>query len=680
MAHAWKRTLAVLGCCGALALVAPTSVSAEPIPSTTPQETDWLADVNAYREMSGLAPVGETPALSSAAASHSCYMLLNEMTHEQIPGRPGHTAAGAEAGERSNVAVHSSTGVADRVFVDLWMSGPFHAIPILHPGLSTVGFGRCEDSSAPRWRTGASLDVMTHRRPAVAAPRRPIFFPGDGSTTYLRQFIAETPDPRSFCGWPTGATDVVGLPTIAMLPEAFGREVTAGITGPGGSLESCTLTRFNTTDDASSILAAGNAVVVIPRRPLVDGRYTVTVTAGGREVTWSFTVDENAPLGRPAAVASPSERSSGFEPMTPRRLVDTREHFGATPLQAGVVRELPIAGRAGVPAGISAVSANATVVVGNGGGFLTLWPCHEPRPDASTLNFAPGETVANAATLRLDPGGRLCAFSTSDADLVLDVNGIYGVGGTVGFVPVGPSRVMDTRRGLGAPGAVAAGTEVRLPVAGTGGVPAGSRAVTMNVTSTNARGGAGFVTVYPCDAERPTTSNLNPRANRDRPNLVVTPLAADGTVCFWSLFQTDLVVDVTGYLANLGGEAPTTFTSTTPFRFLDTRDPVRASVNAGTRGEPLQAGQVLEVPVAGLRGIAADATGLSLNLTITDPEGTGFLTAWPCGPLPLASTANFRRGEIVANAAQLPLSADGSLCIFSPVTTHVVIDVNGWWS
>ena len=44
------------------------------------------------------------------------------------------------------------------------------------------------------------------------------------------------------------------------------------------------------------------------------------------------------------------------------------------------------------------------------------------------------------------------------------------------------------------------------------------------------------------------------------------------------------------------------------------------------------------------------------------------------------STANYDPANPVSNGAQLPLSADGALCIFSLQTAHVVLDVNGWWS
>ena len=105
----------------------------------------------------------------------------------------------------------------------------------------------------------------------------------------------------------------------------------------------------------------------------------------------------------------------------------------------------------------------------------------------------------------------------------------------------------------------------------------------MNVTSVDPSLD-GFVTVYACGGDRPTVSNLNPHPGQVRPNLVVTPVSADGTVCLYSLQDVDLVVDVTGYLKAGAGKQ---FTPSTPFRFTDTRDRSRPELQAGTGGNPV---------------------------------------------------------------------------------------------
>lgn len=675
MAKAWSKVGTLVGCALALTTVIPgQGIAAEPTPAFIPPDAHWLTTVNYFREMSGLGPVSEDPFLSDGAYKHSCYMLQNDIAHDEIPGRPGYTPEGDAAGNNGNVAVSSVFGTSARSHIELWMTGPFHAIGLLRPNLQKVGFGKCDSESTPKWRSGATLDVLRGLGPS-SPKTAPILWPGNGTTTNLNRFIVETPDPRDFCGW---AGQTVGLPVIALMPEDITGNVTATISGPNGILPTCALSELNTNGTAQQILDWDDAIVAMPRTPLTPGTYTVTVTSQARSVTWSFTVDPNAAFGNttPAPTAAPSGPSVGFQPLTPARVVDTREGLGATKLEAGVTKSIQIAGRGGVPVGANAVSGNFTIVGQSGGGFLTVWNCSPERPIVSTVNFTGGEVAPNAATIPLDANGQLCVFSTTPTDLVIDVNGFYASAGAARFTPVTPVRIMDSREGLGAVGPIAGGRTVELQLTGANGVPAGASAVTLNVTSTNAADD-GYVTVYACDGQRPVVSNLNPSRGKVRPNLVVTPVSASGKVCLFTLNETHLVVDVTGFLSNASLRK---FTPTQPFRYVDTRDRSRPEVNAGTAGNRLAAGQTLVVPIAGLRGVPSTAKAVSLNLTVTDATASGYITAWPCGDRPIVSTANFEANRAVSNGAQLPLSADGSLCIFSPVATHVVVDVNGWWS
>src|SRR5437879_3870532 len=73
------------------------------------------------------------------------------------------------------------------------------------------------------------------------------------------------------------------------------------------------------------------------------------------------------------------------------------------------------------------------------------------------------------------------------------------------FVPVAPSRLLDTRNGVGAPKApVKAHAAVAVQVTGLGGVPAsGVSAVVVNVTATGATA-AGHIAAYADGAAQPT--------------------------------------------------------------------------------------------------------------------------------------------------------------------------------
>jgi hypothetical protein len=553
------------------------------------------------------------------------------------------------------------------------MTGPFHAIGVLRPSLSSVGFGKCDNQTTSPWHSGATLDVLRGLGPA--SPRTdPILFPGAGSTTNLDRFIVETPDPLTFCGW----TGSAGLPVIAMMPEAVNSNVSASITGPSGPVQTCAISRLNTSGTAQAILGGDNAVVTIPRNPLVPGSYTVSVSTQARTVTWSFTVDPAAALGiiTPAPTASPSGPAVRFQPLAPARIVDTRDNLGATKLIGGVSKRIQVTGFGGVPTGATAVSGNFTMVNPTTAGFLTVWNCSADRPTVSTVNYRAADVAPNAATVPLDSSGGVCVYSNSDSDLLVDVNGSYATSGTTRFTPIAPVRLMDTRVGLGAPGHIAAGQTFELQVGGVGEIPNDAAAVTLNVTSAEASA-AGFVTVYACDGPVPTVSNLNPEPGRVRPNLVMTPVSASGRICLFSMRETELIVDVTGYLSPSSSRV---FTPSTPFRMVDTRDTMHPEMNLGTNGGVLHGGQILTVQMAGTRGIPSNATAVSLNLTVVGATGAGYITAWPCGDRPVTSTANYEIGEAVSNGAQLPLSTGGALCVFSQRDAHVIIDVNGWWS
>jgi hypothetical protein len=213
-------------------------------------------------------------------------------------------------------------------------------------------------------------------------------------------------------------------------------------------------------------------------------------------------------------------------------------------------------------------------------------------------------------------------------------------------------------------GGPAAGSVTTVKVTGRGGVPAGAEAVVLNVTVTEPQGD-GFVTAYPCDVPRPTdTSSLNYTAGQTVPNAVVVKPSASGTVCLYTMAATHLVVDVNGYLA-----AGSAFGPITPARLLDSRS------SLGMRS----AGTVTTVQVAGQGGVPAGATSAVLNITVTEPQGSGFVTVFPCDAesVPNTSNLNYTAGQTVPNAAFVKLSAAGTVCLFTSNSVQLVVDVNG---
>lgn len=284
----------------------------------------------------------------------------------------------------------------------------------------------------------------------------------------------------------------------------------------------------------------------------------------------------------------PDTAGSGFTAITPERLMDTRPGSGfatgrvrpESPIQLQVrgANVLTIAGSpTTVPADAVAAAINVTSVNPTGPGYLTVWPCGVTRPVVSTLNFAAGTIRANGAIAPLGVDGKLCLYSHSPADVVVDIVGWFTAGGTPAssaFVSPIPQRWVDTRIGLGAPARpVAPSGPIEIPVAGrqmqVGGqpvvIPADAAAVSMNVTVVDAPG-AGFATVWPCGTARPTTSNLNYPARRIVANNVVATVGATGSVCLYTHSSANVVVDVTGWFTRGG-----VYRAVVPDRAVDTR-------------------------------------------------------------------------------------------------------------
>jgi hypothetical protein len=69
-----------------------------------------------------------------------------------------------------------------------------------------------------------------------------------------------------------------------------------------------------------------------------------------------------------------------------------------------------------------------------------------------------------------------------------------------------------------------------------------------------------------------------------------------------------------------------------------------------------------------------------INLTVTDPSGSGFLTAYPAGePVPLAANLNYTTGQTIPNLAIVKLGGGGINLYATAAVTHVVGDVVGFF-
>ena len=318
---------------------------------------------------------------------------------------------------------------------------------------------------------------------------------------------------------------------------------------------------------------------------------------------------------------------------------------------------------------------NLTVTGATGDGFLTVYPCGEPRPLSSNLNYRVGTTRAVAVTTQIGNNGAVCVYTQAPTHVIADLTGFYTFGAS--FSGLRPARLLETRVGpdlvtadgqLQGIGRRLGGVITEVKVTGRGGVPVDASAVAVSLTAINPLD-VGYATVYPCGEPLPLASTLNFTAGAIVPNAAAVKVGAGGTVCVFSNVETDLVLDVNGY-----HDAKAVVQYFPPTRVLETRSGAGLTTADGTfvGGGLRPSASVLELPIGGRLGTPAAMKAAVLNITVTEASGAGFLTVYPCSATrPVASTLNYDRGTTVANLAIATTTADGKVCIFTQTATHL---------
>lgn len=420
----------------------------------------------------------------------------------------------------------------------------------------------------------------------------------------------------------------------------------------------------------------------------------------GRMIGWAVTMLAAGLVAAPSGVARAADVDT-FHGQSPQRVLDTRpggptvdgsaSGIGAVP--AGGTINVTLTSRGGVPAtGAGAVALNVTVSGATGPGYLTVWPKGAPQPTASNLNFVTGQTVPNMVIVKVGADGQASFFNggAGTVHVIADVLGWFPTGAS--YTGLTPARLLDTRSGAPSVdgesagiGAAAAGATLDVRVAGRGGVPGDAAAVALNVTATNPTA-AGYLTVWPKGAARPTASSLNFVAGQTVPNMVIVPVGDGGRV---SLFNgaagtADVIVDVLGWFP-----AGASFSGLTPARLMDSRAGAPTIDTRFAGGSPAEEGATYNLAVAGRGGVPAGAGAVALNVTVTNPNRPGYLTIHPQGAVrPTASNLNFVAGQTVANMVLVPLGGSGQISIhltdgqpngLLDAEANVIVDVLGWF-
>ena len=128
---------------------------------------------------------------------------------------------------------------------------------------------------------------------------------------------------------------------------------------------------------------------------------------------------------------TPDATGATYVPLTPSRVLDTRDHTGGLGIfSSHVARTLQVSGYGGIPADATAVTGNLTVTGQTSLGYLYIGPVAMNNPTSSTLNFPVGDDRANGVTVALGAGGTLSVTYAAPtlgpvAQVIFDVTGFF---------------------------------------------------------------------------------------------------------------------------------------------------------------------------------------------------------------------------------------------------------------
>ena len=126
--------------------------------------------------------------------------------------------------------------------------------------------------------------------------------------------------------------------------------------------------------------------------------------------------------------------------------------------------------------------------------------------------------------------------------------------------------------------------------------------------------------------------------------------------------------------ADFAPAAAPSFTALAPQRLLDTRD------GTGGPNVVVGAGCTARLSMSLVAAVPSTATAVALSVVAVDAATRGFLTVFPCAHgLPPTSNLNTRPGVPTPNLVTAPIDASRQVCIYTSVTTNIVVDLTGWW-
>ena len=620
----------------------------------------YLRSVVASEMSASWAPRGMQALMAQAVAARSFALAENRYSYaktcDQIcqfyPGAAWRSSpsAGSTRVEQSPIdtAVAATAGMVRRLGST---AGPvaltmFSSSSGGWTAASTLAYPAVED-------LGDAVTTNPHHRwtASVAATAVEAAWPSIGD--YLGVTVTSRSGQGEWGGRVLGITVQGSAGSVSLTGDAFRRAIglrsnwfdVAGANASTGSASTGSTSTGSTGSPASPVAASGRC--------------------GGRDEPAVVGIASDAPAAR-------------FDPIVPVRLVDTRVGTGTTvaPLVGGCTLVVRPAADLGADLGldiatVSAVAVNIVTVDPQAQGFITAAPCGIARPFTSVVQSQVGRIVSGSAVVSLGADGTFCVYSNITTDIVIDMTGSYTPAGSSRYEPIVAQRRYDSRSG----GRLAAGTVVRIPTRGPGAAVGDSNAASLTIHALDAVQ-AGFITAWPCDAPRPWASSANVNAGGSVSNYADVASGATGEVCVFVSAPMHLAIDLNGWF---GPSASTEFHAVVPVRVADTREG-QAWGGQFTRNVPRR------LAVASLGGLPGSGVvrAVTVQLTaVSDPlseSASGWVTVHPClERTPDLSMLRYPARTNVAVQANSIVSDTGEWCVLASSTTHLVVDVSGWF-
>ncbi len=367
-----------------------------------------------------------------------------------------------------------------------------------------------------------------------------------------------------------------------------------------------------------------------------------------------------------------------FVPVTPCRLLDTRQAGGPIPGGTSESFTLPGAGGCNIPTSAAVYSLNVTVAPRGPLGYLTIWPQGEIQPQVSTMNSPDGRIKANAVIV---PGSnnQVSVYVTDTTDLILDVDGYFTAQSldNLQFFPLPPCRVVDTRGSNGPLGGprLEAQQERDFPVGSSNciipsGIPPVAYSLNLTAVPNPHHQPLGYLTVWTAGQPRPLASTLNNPTATLVANAAIVLAGDHGAVAVYPSATTDLLIDINGYYAEPAqGGYP--YYSVAPCRAFDSRSqngpPFTGELTVNIAGSPCSP--------------PANAAAYVFNATVPPSPTLGYLTLWADGQQqPVVSTLNAQDGFVTSNMAVVPNTNGSTDAYAGSGTTQLILDISGYFA